>query len=141
MRRVVMDTGIYSDFLNAGRHEEVLFERQVVKYMSAVVLMELRAGAFSARDQKLLKRLERSFDRAGRMLVPTAKVFVDAGDVLRRLQRDHRYNLKNSPSITNDVIIALSARSIGAAVVTQNAKDFVAIRTLRSFRLRILRDS
>jgi predicted nucleic acid-binding protein len=38
----------------------------------------------------------------------------------------------------NDVLIALSARSIGAAVVTQNADDYRAIRSIRHFRLRIV---
>jgi hypothetical protein len=32
------------------------------------------------------------------------------------------------------VLIALSARSIGATVVTQNERDFRAIQTIRPFR-------
>ena len=47
MQRVVVDTNIYIDWLNEGRHEGVLFQREAVKHLSAVVLMELLAGAFS----------------------------------------------------------------------------------------------
>jgi hypothetical protein len=38
MRRVVIDTNLYSDWLNAGRHEALLFQRDAVKYLSAVVM-------------------------------------------------------------------------------------------------------
>jgi predicted nucleic acid-binding protein len=45
MRRAVIDTNLYIDWLNAGRHEDVLFRRDAVKYLSAVVMLELYAGA------------------------------------------------------------------------------------------------
>jgi predicted nucleic acid-binding protein len=135
MRRVVIDTNVYVDWINRGRHEEVLFQRETVKYLSAVVLMELRAGAFSLRDRRLLQRLQTAFERAGRILIPSGTVFAEAGDALRRLQADRGYNIGASHSIANDVLIALSARSIGAAVVTQNERDYRAIQAVRSFPL------
>ena len=135
MRRVVIDTNVYIDWLNRGRHEEVLFQRETVKYLSAVVLMELRAGAFSERDRRLLRRLEAAFERAGRVLVPSRGVFAEAGESLRRLQTERGYSIGASHSIANDVLIALSARSIGATVVTQNERDYRAIQAVRPFRL------
>jgi predicted nucleic acid-binding protein len=138
MRRLVIDSGVYIDWINAGRHEDVLFGRGAVKYLSAVVLMELRAGAFSTRDRRVLERLETTFDRAGRILAPTSAIFVRTGDVLRRLQSERGYNVKCSHSIVNDVLIALSARSIGATVATQNARDFQAIQAIRSFALELV---
>jgi predicted nucleic acid-binding protein len=39
----------------------------------------------------------------------------------------------------NDVLIALSARSIGASVVAQNERDYRAIMALRPFRLVLAR--
>jgi predicted nucleic acid-binding protein len=135
MRRLVIDTNVYVDWINRRRHEGVLFERETVKYLSAVVLMELRAGAFSQRDRRLLQRLETAFERAGRVLVPSRSVFAEAGDALRRLQVDRGYSIGASHSIANDVLIALSARSIGAAVVTQNERDYRAIQAVRPFRL------
>ncbi len=46
MRRLVIDTNLYIDWLNAGRHEAALFQRDAVKYLSAVVMLELYAGPF-----------------------------------------------------------------------------------------------
>ena len=83
MRRVVIDTNVYIDWTNRGRHEQALFQPGTVKYLSAVVLMELRAGAFSEADRRLLKRVQKAFEGAGRVLVPSRSVFADAGDVLR----------------------------------------------------------
>jgi predicted nucleic acid-binding protein len=135
MRRLVIDTNIYIDWLNARRHEEILFQRDAVKYLSAVVLMELRAGAISPRDQRSVSRIEREFERAGRILTPSRIIFAEAGDTLRRLQLELGYRLAANYSLANDVLIALSAGSIGAKVVTQNARDFRAIQKIRPFEL------
>jgi predicted nucleic acid-binding protein len=137
MRRVVIDTNVYVDWINRGTYEEILLQRETVKYLSAVVLMELRAGAFSLRDQRLLRGLEAAFESAGRVLVPSRTVFAEAGDALRSLQRNPGYCIGGSHSIANDVLIALSARSIGATVVTQNERDYRAIQSIRPFRLTI----
>jgi predicted nucleic acid-binding protein len=133
-----LDTGIYIDWLNAGSHEDLLFRSGAVKHLSAVVLMELRAGACSLRDRRLLLGFERAFRRVGRLLAPPPVAYSEAGDILRLLQSRHGYQLASSHSIVNDVLIALSARSIGAVVVTQNARDYRAIRSIRPFRLELV---
>ena len=138
MRRVVIDTNLYIDWLNAGRREEVLFQRDAVKHLSAVVMLELYAGAFSPRDRRVVRSVVAAFDRAGRILVPSGAVYEDAGHVLRALQASRGYRVAGSPSLVNDVLIALSARSIGATVVTGNARDFVAIREVRPFKLAVV---
>jgi predicted nucleic acid-binding protein len=138
MRRVVMDTSLYVDWLNAGRHEDVLFQRDDVKYLSAVVVLELYAGAFSLRDRRLIDGVVSAFDRADRLLVPSRALYEDAGHVLRALQQTQGYQVAGSGSLVNDVLIALSARSVGATVVTQNVRDFAAIRRVRPFTLRIV---
>jgi predicted nucleic acid-binding protein len=38
----------------------------------------------------------------------------------------------------NDVLIALTARSIGATVVTRNERDFALVRSLRRFELEVV---
>lgn len=139
MRRVVIDTNIYIDWFNAGRYEDVLFQRDAVKHLSAVVLTELRAGAFAARDRRLVQRVESAFEKAGRILLPSRHVFGEAGDVLRRLQTRRGFHLATtSHSIVNDVLIALSARSIGATVVTQNARHYRAIQAISPFQLVVI---
>ncbi len=63
MCRVVIDTNLYIDWLNAGRHEGVLFQRDAIKYLSAVVMLELYAGAFSPRDRRVVRGVVAAFDR------------------------------------------------------------------------------
>jgi tRNA(fMet)-specific endonuclease VapC len=138
MRRVVIDTNLYIDWLNAGRHEEVLFQRDAVKYLSSVVVLELYAGAFLPRDRRVLRGVVAAFARADRMLVPSGAVWEDAGHVLRALQKSRGPVGTGYPSLVNDVLIALSARSIGATVITGNARDFAAIRGVRPFKLTIV---
>ena len=138
MRRLVIDTNIYIDWFNAGLHEDVLFQRDAVKHLSSVVLMELRAGAFSSSDRRLVQRVETAFAKARRILVPSRGVFVDAGDTLRRLQEVYGFRLRTSHSIVNDVLIALSARSIGATVVTQNERHYRSIQAVRPFQLLVV---
>ena len=138
MRRAVIDTNLYIDWLNAGRHEALLFQRDAVKYLSAVVMLELYAGTFSPRDRRVVRSVVAAFDRADRILVPSGGVYEDAGHVLRMLQESRGYQVRGSPSLVNDVLIALSARSIGATVVTSNARDFAAIREIRPFKLTVV---
>ena len=138
MRRLIIDTDIYIDWLNAGEHEPVLFQPDAVKFMSAVVMMELLAGAHSVRDQTRLQDLLRTFTRLDRIVAPSSGTYQEAGEVLQQLQTIHGYHLRKSHSLTNDVLIALSARTIGGTVVTQNKRDFLAIQSIRSFDLRIV---
>jgi predicted nucleic acid-binding protein len=138
VRRVVVDTNLYIDWLNAGRRERVLFERDAIKYLSVVVMLELFAGAFRPRDRRVIAKVVTAFERTGRLLVPSTRVYEDAGHVLRALQPSRGYQVGGSGSFVNDVLIALSARSIGATVVTSNGEDFSAIRRLRPFELTIV---
>src|SRR5438105_1491269 len=101
--------------------------------------MDLRAGDSSATDRRLVQRLEPAFDRTGRILVPSRTVFVDARETLRRSQAARGFHIERSHSIVDDVLIALSARSIGAVVATQNERDYRAIEAIRTFQLQIVR--
>lgn len=138
MERIVIDTNVYIDWMNEGQHEAILFQREAVKYLSAVVLMELLAGAFSLGDRRLVQEVTSAFAKVGRILAPTASIYEEAGDVLRRLQTTRGYTMASAYGLTNDVLIALSARSIGATVITQNEQDFVAIQTIRPFKMALV---
>ena len=98
-------------------------------------MMELSAGAHRPRDRRLLRTLFSAFRQAGRILLPTLSIYEEAGEVLAQLQARLGWNLAGAYSLANDVLIALSARSIGATVITQNQADFEAIRTIRRFKL------
>lgn len=89
-------------------------------YMSIVVLQELVAGARDASAIKELKAAKLDYQRADRLLVPTADDWWEAGVVINALQ--HRRRSKKTGltpkmlaaekyRITNDVLISLTARS------------------------------
>jgi predicted nucleic acid-binding protein len=138
MRRVVIDTNLYIDWLNEGRHEEVLFQRDAVKYLSTVVVLELYAGAFAPRDRRVLRGIVAAFERANRLLLPSRAVWGEAGHVLRALQASRGSERAGYPSLVNDVLIALSARAIGAIVTTSNERHFAAICRVRPFKLAVV---
>ena len=138
MRRVVIDTNLFIDWFNKGRYSEVLFQRDAVKYLSAVVMMELYAGARSRRDRRMLDSVTGTFAKAGRILVPTDSLYREAGQVLSELGGKRSGLTRQVATLTNDVLIALSARSIGATVLTRNESDFLAIQHVRPFRLTIV---
>jgi hypothetical protein len=140
VRRLVFDTNIYIDWINDGAHEDLLLQRDAVKYLSSVVVMELRAGAFRARDARIVDQLEHAFSRANRLLTPSRAAWSQAGQVLCRLQEQRGYNLGGRRAIAHDVLLAVSARAIGAFVVTQDGRDFRAIASVYAFNLIVVHD-
>ena len=71
MQRVIIDTNVYIDWMNDGQYEEVIFQKDAVKHLSAIVIMELAAGAFSTRDRRLVREIGLAFGRVGRVIAPS----------------------------------------------------------------------
>lgn len=97
--------------------------------------MELLAGAHSKNEKRRVKALIVLFNKLGRIITPALKDYEQAGEILIRLQSIKGYNIKKSASITNDCLIAASARNMGAILYTQNKKDFQAIRAVFDFKV------
>jgi predicted nucleic acid-binding protein len=114
LRKVVLDSNVYIGWLNAGLHEGVVIGPGLVRYLSAVVLMEPggcrhSSSATRRRPSRSRLRCERSIRGA------RAALFDAAGRTLRRLKERGR-EIRRS-SLVSDVLIAHTARSLGAAVV------------------------
>ena len=73
-------------------------------------------------------------------MTPSHRVWKEAGTLLAALARKQpRLRSKLARGFLNDVLIALSARGIGAAVVTRNGEDFRLIQQqCRSFGLEVI---
>jgi predicted nucleic acid-binding protein len=141
MLKKLVDTNIFIDrFAFPDRYKE-LFLSQGQIYLSAVVLMELRAGAHTKASIKACHDLTSFFQRVDRILIPSRKDYETAGEVLARLQSQKGYEIRKKASITNDCLIAVSGRSNGATVYTQNGKDFCAIREVFDFKLELLEEN
>lgn len=133
MQRVVFDSDLYIDWIEAGLHQELMLDRSLIRYMSTVVLLELQAGALTTGSADAVSDLYKTFGRTGRLLVPSAETYWRAGSILRALQARHRINVRRRFRLANDCLIALSARQIGATLLTRNVRDYKLIREVAPF--------
>ncbi|MEK7308606.1 MAG: type II toxin-antitoxin system VapC family toxin, partial [Nitrospirota bacterium] len=94
---------------------------------------ELLSGVISEEGKKNVETIIRPFEKVGRVVTPAYIAWKESGETLAEL-RIKRPDLKTKLSqMVNDVLIAMSARSIGATVVTLNSLDFEAIKSVRNF--------
>jgi len=135
--KAIFDTSIYIPFINKGIAYPVLGLKigKPVLYMSAVVIEELYAGAFDKASIKLLDRLYVTFENLGRLIVPDSADWQMAGKVIAKLGQKYGFEKLFLSKITNDVLIAVSARRIGAIVVTHNINDFLRIKEFVDFKI------
>ena len=72
-------------------------------------------------------------------MTPTHPIWCDAGNVLSVLWRDApSFRSAVHGGLVNDVLIALTARAIGATVITHNRVHFEMIREVRSVGVEVL---
>ena len=112
--------------------------------MSVVVLQELLAGAPDATTLKKLEASRKSYEKEGKLLVPTAEDWTLAGRalnaMLRGLKSKSRGRTPKLPDqekqrIVRDVLIARTVKRASALLVTDNLKDFEAISKYCRLRL------
>jgi predicted nucleic acid-binding protein len=139
MQPVLFDTSIYITTLRLG-DDAALGLRRIAAgapvWLSSVVLEELYAGV-STRNRHVVKRLERDFHRAGRILVPNLTDWTQTGKVLALLATKYDYEQIGKGRLTNDALIAMSASRLGITVVTANARDFEKLAEFRLFQWRV----
>ena len=133
--KAVYDTCVYIDFLRKSMHEEIFYDRTMFRFLSPIVVMELRAGAHASSDIKTLDRLFSPYSRAGRIISLPGNIFIKAGEIIQKV---HRTYGGLSHGFSHDVLIALSAASIGATVFTTNKNDFEKIALFVPISLQIL---
>jgi predicted nucleic acid-binding protein len=121
--------------MNQGLHEDWMLGPGLVRYLSAVVFMELRVGATMLPARRALDQLVRPYRVGGRLMTPGAEIFDHAGRTLQRLRESGREVRR--ASLVNDVLIALSARSIGATLLTAD-QDYQAIGAVVDFKLEMV---
>ncbi|MBZ5569855.1 MAG: PIN domain-containing protein [Acidobacteriia bacterium] len=135
MQPILFDTSVYIHDLRA-KGDRVLSARflqaGVPVWLSAVVLEELLAGA-SERERRPVERLERDFQRLGRIVIPTLDDCTKAGKMLSEFGSKFGYEAIGRGRLTNDTLIAISSRRLGITVVTANPRDFERLARIRSF--------
>lgn len=135
MGPVLFDTSVYVTALRVGSQALLRLRTQFPSaslWLSSVVLEELYAGV-RPRDAHVVERLERDFDRAGRVLVPNLKDWASAGKVLARLAAKYGYESIGRARLTNDALLAMSAARNGITILTANTRDFARLSEFRPF--------
>ena len=122
--KVLLDTNVFIDYLRAELHADWIFGgvSHIVHFLSSVVLMELRIGADTPRRQRAVDRIQAAFPTS-RLIAPLPPLFDYAGRLFRTLHGDGS-GLDDRLGPVNDLLIALTARQIGATVLTSNLDEF-----------------
>lgn len=113
---------VYNTFLNLNRFYHITF--------SSVVLMELLSGAYDHKEQKLIDQIKNNFA----VITVTERQWYVAGNIMRKLRLDKKIDPLRIKSLLADILIAVSARDIGAVLITKNEKDFKLISAVLDFK-------
>jgi predicted nucleic acid-binding protein len=127
---VIFDTSVFVDHLRTGCHKERIESLTGLIRTSAVVLAELWRGTTKPAERAFLRQLEKNHP----VLTPTEKNWLESGRILGRIQADAGFLPGKLRDLHFDVLIALTARSYGARLITSNAGDFELIQKYREFQ-------
>jgi len=127
---VIFDTSVFVDHLRTGCHQERIESVTGLIRTSAVVLAELWRGATKPAERAFLRELEKNYP----ILTPTEKNWLESGRILDRIRAHKGFSPEKLRDLHCDVLIALTARSYGARLITSNRADFELIRGYREFQ-------
>lgn len=123
---ILFDSSVYIGAFRGVGDAGLALERWRGKapiWMSSVVLEELYVGA-DAPGVKLISKLERDFERARRLLVPSLSDWTQTGRILAKMGAKYGFERIKLGRLTNDALLALSSARCGVTVVTANGRDF-----------------
>ena len=127
----ILDTSVYIDNLRSGRFKQEILDLKFVVYCSAVVLAELSRGARSRTMRRFIDDLAKNL----RVIAPNEREWIQSGRIVNRIAAAKGYDIQKTREVHFDVLIALTARRIGAHLITCNVGDFTAVREYMDFNL------
>jgi predicted nucleic acid-binding protein len=130
---IIFDTSVLVDDLRTGRYRRRIETLTGLLRNSAVVLAELSRGIAKPADREFLRVLAKNHP----ILTPTEKNWLESGEILGNIQADMGYTADKLRDLHFDVLIALTARSHGARLITSNSADFEMINSYRKLQLEI----
>jgi len=140
-KRLLFDTNVYIAAIRAGLFSpdfRLLQENLPGTHLASVVAAELLAGATTPGARRAVVSFIRRAHAVRRVVTPDAGTWERAGAILGQIRQSEPHLRSKAATLWNDLLIALSARQIGAMVVTHNARDFSLIRRHLRFEVRIL---
>jgi len=130
---VIFDTAVLVDEARTGRHRKKIESVDGLIRGSSVVLAELLRGVIAPAEHKFLRALARNHP----ILTPTEKNWLESGEILANIHADQGFGPHKLRDLHFDVLIALTARSHGARLITTNRTDFELINRYREIKLEV----
>jgi predicted nucleic acid-binding protein len=130
---IILDTSVLVDDLRTGRHRQRIENLSGLVRNSAVVLAELWRGASSPAEREFLRALGKNYP----ILTPTEGNWLESGQILAKVCAERAYTPEKLRDLHFDVLIALTARSHGARLITSNRDNFEALHRHCKFQLEI----
>lgn len=130
---ILFDTSIFIDHLRTGCHQQRIDTISGLIRSSSVVLAELWRGATKPAEISFLKELEKNHQ----VLTPTEKNWFESGQILGKIRANKGFSPDKLRDLHFDLLIALTARTHGARLITSNRGDFEVIREYRDFVLEV----
>jgi predicted nucleic acid-binding protein len=130
---VIVDTSVFIDHLRTGRHQQRIESLTGLIRTSSVVLAELWRGATQLEERQFLWALERNHP----ILTPTENNWLDSGRILAKIHADRGLRRDKLRDLHFDVLIAMTASTHGARLITSNRSDFEMIKSYQEFQLEI----
>ena len=140
-KRLLFDTNVYIAAIRGGLFcpaFRILQEKLPRTHLASVVSAELLAGAITPAARRVVLDFIRLAHGVHRVVVPSADSWERAGVLLGEIRQKEPSLRSKLPTLWNDLLIALSARQIGATVVTGDIRDFELLRRYLRFNLHIL---
>jgi predicted nucleic acid-binding protein len=125
---VVFDTSIFIGQLRHGQYQDRIDSLTGLIRISGVVLAELWRGATRPTERKFLEALQKNHP----IWVPTKQNWRDSGELLGQVREDRGFTPEKLRNLHFDVLIALTALSHGARLVTSDRADFQLITSYRA---------
>jgi predicted nucleic acid-binding protein len=130
---VIFDSSVLIDQFRSDCHSKRFDSLGELVRTSAVVLAELWRGASTREEHATIDDLERRYP----VFTPTQLNWLESGEILGKMVYDHGFEGHKLRDLHFDVLIALTARTHGARLITSNRTDFELIRKYRNFKLEI----
>lgn len=128
-RILLFDTSVFIDHLRSGRHREQIASVTGRLRHSSVVLAELLRGAKRPEERDFVEALA----KRAPLLTPSERNWLESGRLLTRMSVDRGYSPEKLRDMHFDVLIALTASTHGATVITTDRSDYEMIRRYKRF--------
>ena len=130
---LIFDKSVLVDELRTGRHRKGIESVEGLVRTSSVVLAELLRGVTGPAEHKFLRSLARNYP----ILTPTEKNWIESGEILANIRADKGFAPHKLRDLHFDALIALTARSHGARLITTNRTDFELINRYCMIKLEV----